>query len=355
MSELSFSKRLALADKLRTFRERIAKAVTDEFFQRHPDWLAHFGERGRRHGVEDACFHVDFLAGAVEAGATEPFADYARWTVRVLAARGIEPHFVAENLEQIGQALVPHLEEAERAHIAHLVDRACAAAREGPGPGGGLGAGDDPLALTRSLFLQAILQGQRKAASNITAEAIRAGHPVLEVYVKVLQEALYEVGRLWEGNRIPVATEHMATAIVQFVLAQLYPLLPPTQESRGNVVIAGVEGELHQVGANMVADYLESNGWNVRFLGTNMPHEGILQAVEEHRADVLGISSTMLFNLPKVRRLVGEVREKFASRPPRILVGGGAFRSLPSPAREVGADGFAADLQSVPAILREEL
>jgi MerR family transcriptional regulator, light-induced transcriptional regulator len=79
----------------------------------------------------------------------------------------------------------------------------------------------------------------------------------------------------------------------------------------------------------MVADVLEANGWNVRFLGTNMPHAGVLQA------DVVGISATMLFNLPKVRLLVNEVRGKFANRPSRILIGGGAFRSLPSPPKKL--------------------
>lgn len=319
MNELSSANRLALAESLRGLREQVAEAVTEEFFQRHPDWLDRYGERGRRHGVEDARFHMDFLAGAVEAGSTQPFADYARWTVRVLRGRGIEPGFVAENLEQIAQALLPHLQEGEQAHVARLVGVACAAAREEPAPRAGL-AGDDQLALTRSLFLQAILHGQRQAACNIAAEAARAGHPVVDVYVDVLQESLYEVGRLWEENRITVATEHMATAIVQFVLAHLYPLLPTSPEKGRKAVITGVEGELHQVGANMLADFLEANGWNVRFLGTNMPHAGILTAVEEHQADVVGVSVTMLFNLPKVRRLVGEVRQKLASRAPRVLV-----------------------------------
>ena len=82
------------------------------------------------------------------------------------------------------------------------------------------------LALTRNLFLQALLQGQRKPACTIALEAVREGHPVIEVYAEVLGESLHEVGRLWESNRITVAAEHTATAIVQFVLAQLYPLLP---------------------------------------------------------------------------------------------------------------------------------
>jgi methanogenic corrinoid protein MtbC1 len=349
MSGLTVAGRLALAHKLRGVRERVAEAVTDEFFARHPDWLTRYGEPGRKHGIADACFHMDFLAGAVEGDSATAFAEYARWTVRMLGGRGIEPRFVAENLEQIGRVLIPHLGEDERTFVIGLVSQACTAAGEVSISTSGL-AGDEAFALTRGLFLQAILQGNRVAACNIATEAVRAGHPVADVYAGVLQESLYEVGRLWEGNRITVATEHMATAVVQFVLAHLYSLIPPSLQKRGNAVITGVEGELHQVGANMVADMMEANGWSVRFLGVNVPHAGVLRAVEEHRAEIVGISTTMLFNLPKVRRLVADVREKCSARPLRILIGGGAFRSLPLPAEEVGADDYGADLASVLAL-----
>ena len=349
MSELTAAKRLVLAKTLRGLRERVAETVTDEFFARHPDWQKRYGESGHRHGVADACFHIDFLAGAVEAGSALPFEEYARWAVRMLAGRGIDPRFVAENLDQIGRALVPHLENAEQAHVARLLTAACAAALEDSAAAPCL-AGDDQLALTRGLFTQAILQGNRAAACNIATEAVRAGYSVPDVYVGVLQESLYQVGRLWEGNRIAVATEHMATAVVQYVLAHLYLLIPPSAHHRGNAIVTGVEGESHQVGANMVADVLESGGWNVRFLGVNVPHGGVLRAVEEHRADVVGISATMLFSLPKVRVLIADMRERFVARPPRILIGGGAFRSLVAPAEEVGADAFGADLRSVLAL-----
>jgi len=95
-----------------------------------------------------------------------------------------------------------------------------------------------------------------------------------------------------------------------------------------------------------VADMLEIDGWNVRFLGTNMPHSGILAAVKEAETDLLAISATMLFNLPHVRALVLEVREKLGARAPRIVVGGSAFRLCDSFCAELGVEGPAADLRA---------
>jgi len=192
-----------------------------------------------------------------------------------------------------------------------------------------------------------------EAAANVALEALREGHSAPDVYVEILQNSLYEVGRRWESNQITVAEEHMATAITQYVVAQMYSRLAPSDVARGKMIIAGVEGELHQVGANMVADLLEADGWDVRFLGTNMPHDGILSAIAEHQPTVLGISATMIFNVPKVRRLIEDVRQKFAERAPRIILGGAAFRAAPALSAELGVSGFAPDLRSARTLVNQ--
>ena len=111
----------------------------------------------------------------------------------------------------------------------------------------------------------------------------------------------------------------------------------------GRAVITGVEGERHQLGANMVADLLEAEGWSVRFLGTQMPHRDIISAVEEHDAQVVGISATMLFNVASVSSLIRDLRSSSGDEL-RITVGGRAFRSSPDLWREIGADGTGGNL-----------
>jgi methanogenic corrinoid protein MtbC1 len=350
MQVISLDNRIALADKMRNHKQNIAEAVTEEFFQRHPDWLVKYGERGRRLGIEDAGYHLEFLASAVESGNTIPFEDYSRWTTSMLGARNIDTHFVVENLQQIEQSLGPHLDPAERDMVALFIAAGCDACTQ-PAPAPAAGEDDADLALAQSLYLQAILNGQRKAAVTIALEPLKAKKSIIDIYLKVIQESLYAVGQLWETNKITVAQEHMATAISQYVVAQLYAHLEPTGISRGTMVITGVQGELHQIGANMVADVLEADGWDVRFLGTNMPHAGILQAIEETKADVLGISATMLFNVPHVIALIEDVRRKFDSRAPRIILGGSAFRAAPDLYKELGVEGFAPDLKTAIALI----
>ncbi|KIG19473.1 hypothetical protein DB30_02754 [Enhygromyxa salina] len=344
MNTASLHARAALAARLLTHKRSVSEEVTDEFFRLHPDWLVRYGERGRMRGVDDAGFHIDFLAGAIEAGAAGPFEDYARWTVRMLGARGIAAAFVMENFEQIERALARRLwDQDERGMLAYIVAAAIRACEvDSATPTGA--APDIALASTRSTFVQAILAGQRRAACTIALEAVRAGIGMLDLYSDVIQEALYEVGRLWESNAIAVAQEHMATATVQRVLAEVYAEMPPNDAKRGTALLTGVVGELHQVGANMIADALEADGWSVRFLGTNMPHAGIIEIFEEKPADLVGISCTMSFNLPSVVDLVQQIA---ALDPrPKLVLGGAAFRSAPSLVDELESDGFAPDVRS---------
>ncbi len=341
LSESPPSERVKLAERLQEFSRQVAEKVTEEFLVQHPDFVTRFGERARRRGIEGAIFHQQFLGAAIEAGKPRLFGEYLRWATGVLEARGIAPHFLRENVEEISKVLQSKLPVELAAELSEFVrsgmDAAPACAADIPDAVGDLRA-------VRELYLQAILHGQRQAAVSLAVEAARKGHHLPDIYADVLHDSMYEIGRLWESNRISVAQEHIATAITQHVIAHLYPFIIPAQPSVGRMVITGVEGEQHQVGPNIVADVLESAGWDVRFLGSNTPAPAVLQAVEEHRADVLGISATMLFNLPNVRRLIARARA-ISGQNLKVILGGSAFRGAPELYQEMGAAGVALDVR----------
>jgi methanogenic corrinoid protein MtbC1 len=353
MQPLSLGERTALAEKILSTKQQVAESVTEELIVRHPDWLTRYGEGGRKLGIEDATYHQSHLASAIQAGSTAPFADYARWTVSMLGARKIAAHNVIENLEHIGQSMQGLLSASEnnvvRDYI-HAARDACVS--PAPQPLATSGEETRPEMVVQSnLYLQAAIKGDRLAATQIALDALQRVEDVVDLYVDLFQATQYEVGRMWQENQITVAEEHMATAITQYAMAQVYSRIQARDRGRGRLVITGIEGEWHQVGANMVADVLEVRGWDVRFLGTNVPQEGILKAVEEHKADVVGISATMLLSIPKVVRLVEGLRQRFQYECPRILLGGRAFISSPTLVKELRAEGAATDLRSALALV----
>lgn len=185
----------------------------------------------------------------------------------------------------------------------------------------------------KNAYLDNIISGKRAGALEVAVQAHSAGLTIPKIYGGVLRESLYEVGRLWETNKLTVADEHRSTAITQFVMSNLYLQMEIEPEFRGNAVITGIEGEMHQIGANMAADILESFGWNVMFLGTNVPQDSVIQAIRGHNARLIGISVTMFFNFPKVMQLIQAVREQFNEQDLKILIGGRGVKMItPKPA-----------------------
>ncbi len=345
MTSGPLARRRELAARVRAARDRSAEEVTREFLELHPDWVVRHGDGARRHGLEDARFHCDFLAAAIETGSVRAFGDYGAWTAGVLASRGIAPRFLAESLAQIERALAATLPPADAAVVAECVRAGIEGCRAAPAAAPGASQ-------ARSPFIQAILAGQRQAGANIALELLRAGASVVDVYADLLQEALYEVGRLWERAEISVAQEHMATSTVQYVMSQLYGRLPRPAARRGRAIITGAQGELHQVGAMMVADALEADGWEVRFFGTNVPHAAVLGAIADQDADLLGVSATTLLAVPGVVELFLAVRSRFGPRRPALVVGGAAVRASPRLCRDLDAIAGPADLREAVALLR---
>src|SRR5688572_4354269 len=110
----------------------------------------------------------------------------------------------------------------------------------------------------RSDYLAALLHGERRAALKLVVEhGVRLGARVDDLHSAVIQECQREIGRLWQENLISIAQEHQATAISQLVLAHLYDLAPRAADNDKRVVVACVEGELHDFPSRLVADALD--------------------------------------------------------------------------------------------------
>lgn len=201
----------------------------------------------------------------------------------------------------------------------------------------------NPVAEVRSRYLAAQLAGDRRRALELLAEGSREhGLSAAQVQLQVIQEAQREIGQLWQENRITIAQEHMATAISQLALAQIFQSAPSAAPNGRRVLIACVEGEMHEFPIQLAADTLDLAGFAVRFLGANVPTESLLAMIDKVAPEVLALSCAMLFNVPSLREAIRRVRARPGPRLP-ILVGGNALEWSPELATSVGADGFGRD------------
>jgi MerR family transcriptional regulator, light-induced transcriptional regulator len=328
-------------------REALAQAVVERQFAPQLALSHRHGPAGREKWAQDTAYHLRHLSQAIAVGESALFLDYIAWAKVMLARRNVPVRELAQQLEFIrevlGHQLPPEMASVagefiaqSLAHLPHLPeDLPSVLETEGPWA-----------SLVRD-YLQALLQGDRHAAHRLVVQALKQGTALRDLYLHVFQPALYEVGRLWQTARIGVGQEHLGSAITQFVLAQLYPQAFTIGQNVGTLVGATVSGDLHELGMRMVADFFEMEGWHTRYLGAHTSAPALVQSLLEHKAQVLGLSITLLYHLPALKELIAAVRATEACRHVKILVGGYPFRIAANLWRTVEADGSATDAEGV--------
>lgn len=178
-------------------------------------------------------------------------------------------------------------------------------------------------------FLSAQLAADRREALRlILDEGLHRGVPVPQLLLDVIRPAQEEIGRLWQINKISIADEHVATAISQLALAQLYPHGARQQETHRRILVACVEGELHDMGARMAADLLDLEGHDVVFLGASTPTDHLIRKVDADRPDLVVLSITMTFHVAALQDAVARMRAAI-DPPPPIAAGGRALAWCP--------------------------
>ncbi|GAB6110335.1 cobalamin B12-binding domain-containing protein [Desulfomicrobium salsuginis] len=206
-------------------------------------------------------------------------------------------------------------------------------------------------------YLDLLLDGRRFDAMQAVTCRVEDGLPVETVYVEVLQPVMYEVGRLWQADEIDIATEHYVTAATQLLMARLFPKALPNRRIARSLVGACLGSELHEMGMRMVCDLFEFTGWDTYFLGAVTPGQSLLKTIQSRKPDLVCLSATMAFGLPRIRDLIRSLRDTAQDAPPRIMVGGLPFVINPGLCAAVGADATAPDARralSVAASLFDE-
>ena len=336
------------ADTIRASLEDLAQAITNEHAAAHPETFARWGPAGRTRCLEDARFHLQYLATALDAQSVPMFLDYIGWTKVLLAKRHVGERDLIANLEILARA-VRDLPDAET-YIQTAIAALPAMTEDVPScldPRA-------PLWPVASEYLAALLRGSRRDALQVVTGALDGGAAVRDVYRYVFEPVQQEIGRLWQLNQITVAQEHFCTAATQQVMTQLYGRIFSGGEKRGKRAVAMcVGGELHEVGLRIITDLLELEGWQTWYLGASVPPANAVQFCMDQKADVLLVSAT----LPPHLHSVAEVIRLFRARPElaqaRVIVGGRAFRNAPGLWRTIGADGTAAGIDECLALLNE--
>lgn len=167
----------------------------------------------------------------------------------------------------------------------------------------------------------------RNTALAIVDEALNADIPLPSVYIDLIQRAQYEIGDLWQDCEITVAQEHGGTAISQLAVARLYSRFPNVQPLGRTALVACVEGELHDMGAHMASDFFELHGFDVVYLGANVPTDSLIRSIADVQPDVVGLSVTMPCHAHVLPELVQQI-QTLGEGHVNVIVGGRGLSGL---------------------------
>jgi methanogenic corrinoid protein MtbC1 len=203
-------------------------------------------------------------------------------------------------------------------------------------------------------YMAALLQGDRKACRSVIEETLQSGIPANSVYVHLIWPVMMEIERLMRLDRISSVQEHLATRINRTIVDQLQNKLPRRPAKHKKAAVCCAREELQELGAQIMADLFESDGWQVRFVGGGLTNDDIFAFINEYAPDVLLIYGTAPKQAPDVRRLIDRIRAVNAWPEMRIIVSGGLFNRAEGLWEEIGADGFAATAAEVLQVAGDE-
>ncbi|MFZ0034678.1 MAG: cobalamin-dependent protein [Sedimentisphaerales bacterium] len=191
-------------------------------------------------------------------------------------------------------------------------------------------------------YLDTLLQGDRKACRSVIEESLQTGTPANSVYSDIIWPIMVEIEHLVRSDRITTTQEHLATRINRTIVDQLQNKLPRKPRKDKRIVISCAPAELQELGAQIMADLFESDGWEVKFLGGGLTNEDILAFIHESAPDILLIYGSTPKQAPDIRQLIDTIRDINAWPNMRIMVSGGLFNRAEELWEEIGADLFAA-------------
>ena len=183
----------------------------------------------------------------------------------------------------------------------------------------------------------AVIVGDASTAKGLTDAALADGIPPTTIVNDGLIAAMAVVGERFGRGEIYVPEMLLSARAMQTALNILEPLLAGGGDtSRGTVVIGTVKGDVHDIGKNIVVIMLKGSGFTVHDLGVDVPADRFVHAVQEHHADILGLSALLTTTMPAMAGVLEALEEAGVRDQVKVMVGG-------APVTQEFADAIGAD------------
>lgn len=223
--------------------------------------------------------------------------------------------------------------------------------KAGEGGGGGAAGPAEKRQSAAKNLREAVIKGAKDAVDGMIQEALDQGREPGAIVDQELIPGITEVGEMYERREYFLPQLLLSAETMQAAFEKLKPLLEqnPAAEKKATIVIATVEGDIHDIGKNIVILMLKNHGFEVVDLGKDVSAETIVDAVAEHNAQVVGLSALMTTTMVRMQETVDLIAKR--GLPAKVMVGGAVLtREF---ADSIGADGYAPDAVGAVRLAKE--
>lgn len=187
---------------------------------------------------------------------------------------------------------------------------------------------------------------------ELVKEAIKQNISTEEVLTEGLSASMDVVGQKYQSGEYLVPDMLASAECVSAGMDLLEPLLVKSNiETKGQVVMATVEGDLHDIGKNIVATMLKGAGYTINDLGTGVPAPKIIEAAKKNNADYIGLSALLTTTMVKMQSVIELLKSEGLRDKVKVLIGGAP--TSPEFAKKIGADAYCEDAFSTLEIMKQ--
>jgi len=189
---------------------------------------------------------------------------------------------------------------------------------------------------------QAVINGAMANTSGKVQAAIDAGLSADQILKEGLIAPMGEIGKLFEAGEVYVPEMLISAKSMKFGLELLRPhLVAADVQPLGRVVIGTVQGDLHDIGKNLVGMMMEGAGFEVIDLGVDVKPEELIVAIKEHQPDIVALSALLTTTMGNMKTAINMMNEMGVRDKLKVMIGGAPVTQ--DYADDIGADGFSAD------------
>ncbi|MGA8573923.1 MAG: B12-binding domain-containing protein [Desulfobaccales bacterium] len=186
-----------------------------------------------------------------------------------------------------------------------------------------------------------VLKGDRLGIKAHIREMLDQGFNAVDILNKGMIAAMEEIGGKFTTGEVFIPEVLLSARAMNEALTVLEPYLAEKAEVKGKVLIGTVLGDLHDIGKNMVVTMLRGVGLEIRDLGVNLTVDSFVKEVAQYQPDVLGLSALLTSTMPQMHQVIDALKAKGLRDQVKVIVGGAPVNE--KFARDIGADGYAAD------------